>query len=879
MEPPFKRRRLAGSSHPRIDLHARRAQNDFRLKSVFESIFEKYGRDFDGIGDEIDMETGEIVVNNGHIEGMANERDIGHAEYSSEKLGDSDQEDDHSLTEYSDENSAAPGSSKAGDGAVIEVSEASEQSDFDTDSLMGDVPADSHLHQFGMKSKRPVSIPLDDEADELAGSDIEWVSYNEDKLGVQERFNLLKNDFASLDEPAVESAWRAPPLPNTTRLEREREKVALTSVNNIREYSDDERAGVSLWTPEVQKRRRRRQADANSINRRSLPLAGGQKNSADGLLSDSSDSDPTPRKIVKWTQEEEDLLAHLKTTTDLSGPAMEAYFPERLGNAITCHWNFMITRGKASPNSPESTMLGHRIPLSSLSSSTSPLAPDGARPEPHDHDTTLEVKGQETVQQPMSRRSLEAKKFIQSSSRPISCTGDHHINSRCQVCGDFRTLVDEPIIISDDVGAHIGYTVSEQPSSTRNCNCKIVEPVHHVNLNECLADADQSYSVLEPFEDDDGSSMRGKDRAAESLDQGSELVSKNGCGVRVSSPTTSIQAEPDLKGAKPISDGIVSPEIHSQSTRAIETSKPPKRARRSYSETRRGESFHLTAENSAQREGSTAQGLQKTRSTNLVSTTPAQPTDRGKSSASRGLNVEITSNNSIKRQIVQVVIPLAPSSRPHVICPVAATETEDPAFIKQPSANAESAPAALGPDLPHQENYAICTPTRSPSVTAAESQYATSAAIVPDEDRTSLGPEIADSQPLSTIPLVAVPVLELGGDATRPIILDDESPPLTLSPSVVPSSGRQVQKANKTIVLECDSQPLRVTPVIATPAQKGIEEATESDILESGSYPLRKMLTAARSPSKRATIETIANTSCSIWTAIDDYSEDELSYF
>ena len=869
MEPPFKRRRLTGSSHPGIDLHARRAQNDFRLKSVFESIFEKYGRDFDGIGDEIDMETGEIVVNNGHIEGMANERDIGHAEYSSEKLENSDQEDDQFLTEYSDEKSAAPGSSKARDGAIIEESEASEQSDFDTDSLMGDVPADSHLHQFGMKSKRAILIPLDDEVDELASSDIEWVSYNKDKLGVQERFDLLKNDFASLDEPAIESAWRAPPLPNTTRLKREGGKVALTSVNNIREYSDDERAGVSLWTPEVEKRPRRRQADANSISRRSLPLASGQKNSADRLPLDSSDSDPAPRKIVKWTQEEEDLLTHLKTTTDLSGSAMEAYFPTRHGYAAACHWNYMTTRRKASRNSQGPTNLGHRIPHSSLSSSTSPLAPDGARPEPHDYDTTFKAKEQETVQQPMSRGSLEAKKFIQSSSKPISCNGDHHINSRCQVCGDQRILVDESIIIPDDVGGHFGYTVGEPSSSTRKCNCKIVEPVCHVKSNECLADTDQSYSVLEPFEHDDDSSVRGKHRAAEFPDQ----------GVRVSSPTTSTQAEPDLKGAEPISDGTNSPEIHSQSARVIETSKPPNRARRSYSETRRGESLHLTAEDSAQRKGSTAQGLQKTRSTNLVSTTPAQPTDHGKSSASREPNVEITSKNSIKRQFVQVVIPLAPSSQPHVIIPVATPETEDPAFIGQPSANAERAPAALGPDLPHQENLAICTPTRSPSVAAAESQYATSAAIVPDEDRTSLGPEIADSQPLSTVPLVAIPVLELGGDATRPIILDDESPPLTLSPSVVPSSGKQVQKANKTIVLECDSQPLRVTPVIATPAQKGIEEAMESDILESGSYPLRKMLTAARSPSKRAKKETIARASSSIWTATDDHSEDELSYF
>jgi hypothetical protein len=60
-----------------FDLQQKRAQVDFKLKSAYESIFEKYGRDFEGIGDEIDMETGEIVVNNGHLHEMQNERDIG----------------------------------------------------------------------------------------------------------------------------------------------------------------------------------------------------------------------------------------------------------------------------------------------------------------------------------------------------------------------------------------------------------------------------------------------------------------------------------------------------------------------------------------------------------------------------------------------------------------------------------------------------------------------------------------------------------------------------------------------------------------------------------------------------------------------------------
>nr|WCL15687.1 MYB transcription factor 8 [Cladosporium cladosporioides] len=59
------------------DLARDRRANDARLKSRFEHIFAKYGKDFDGVGDEIDLETGRIIVNNGHIARMRHEVDPG----------------------------------------------------------------------------------------------------------------------------------------------------------------------------------------------------------------------------------------------------------------------------------------------------------------------------------------------------------------------------------------------------------------------------------------------------------------------------------------------------------------------------------------------------------------------------------------------------------------------------------------------------------------------------------------------------------------------------------------------------------------------------------------------------------------------------------
>ena len=61
------------------DLDRLRAQNDMLLKSRFESIFAKYSEDFSGIGDEIDLNTGQITINNGHLATMGSEKDTGMA--------------------------------------------------------------------------------------------------------------------------------------------------------------------------------------------------------------------------------------------------------------------------------------------------------------------------------------------------------------------------------------------------------------------------------------------------------------------------------------------------------------------------------------------------------------------------------------------------------------------------------------------------------------------------------------------------------------------------------------------------------------------------------------------------------------------------------
>ncbi|KAK7962307.1 uncharacterized protein PG986_003132 [Apiospora aurea] len=60
---------------PLYELDKSRAKAVFKLKSRFESIFDKYERDFDGQGDEINLHTGEVIINNGHLQSLEDEQD------------------------------------------------------------------------------------------------------------------------------------------------------------------------------------------------------------------------------------------------------------------------------------------------------------------------------------------------------------------------------------------------------------------------------------------------------------------------------------------------------------------------------------------------------------------------------------------------------------------------------------------------------------------------------------------------------------------------------------------------------------------------------------------------------------------------------------
>lgn len=320
MEPPRKKQRHSRSNVPDADLQKRRARNDNRLKSIFESIFDKYGKDFNGIGDEIDLRTGEIVVNNGHLLGMTNERDAGQAESTLGKID----------SEYSSEGEEEEGENPdEGDAALVTESQNGLQKLYSVDYLMQDTDTEPLSTTFG-RSLHGQIIDYGSEEDELADHAIEWVTPREARAIAHQKWQLPDDGLTFTDESSVEEAWRVPPLPKLTAPCSSMQKVVPIS-DHVREPLDLEESGISLQASAERECRHSRLAEPPRLHQPASP----------------SPSSEGPR-ISLWTKEEEDLLRHLKDSTTMTYKEMDSCFPKRTLNSVATKWTQMVNCGKAS---------------------------------------------------------------------------------------------------------------------------------------------------------------------------------------------------------------------------------------------------------------------------------------------------------------------------------------------------------------------------------------------------------------------------------------------------------------------------------------------------------------------------------------------------
>ena len=345
IERPFKRQRYSDSDIPEAGLLFRRQKNDQKLKTRFESIFDKYGKDFDGVGDEIDLQTGNIIVNNGHLFGMANEKDaVGFGDSPAEQdVGKVSEESDDS-DEWSEQDGVLASSllsqfqqkirAMHGSGNKVEKDErkASPGSD-DADSLMGDAEPDTSDSSSFTEDK--LHSYHSSKVEGFMSGDIERSNEHQHardapSAGVYWSWSPRKR--ADLDKEPAESAWSSPFIPKTKPANR----VGFKGKNR----------GLNL----------NGQFNAISASHdllRSAIVAHGQSQqpqddpSSRGSIASEDDFDMPPKsKKPRWTKAEENELRNLMLGTTLGWQEIAKKFPGRPKDAVLLHWSRMLRKDK-----------------------------------------------------------------------------------------------------------------------------------------------------------------------------------------------------------------------------------------------------------------------------------------------------------------------------------------------------------------------------------------------------------------------------------------------------------------------------------------------------------------------------------------------------
>ncbi|KAI4240605.1 MAG: hypothetical protein LQ352_007605 [Teloschistes flavicans] len=319
MEPPCKRRRLLNPNDPDAELDQKRTRNTLKLKSRFESIFEKYGKDFGDAADEIDMKTGAIVVDNGHIWNMLGETDVSHGG-----------QDNGRLPSGSEQQSSLEDSIEESSENIIPDSQDYE-SDDDEDPLTTLTTAFRNTasqlrHNMTHSTSQSESIRRHYQQPNKM-----WFSSPSGQKSTPSTFARPTPRPRLGGAVSIEEAWRAPPLPGD-----DDPQLGLPSPQPS-DFDDDGASrsasppGISLWA---------------------LPgtRCRAQPNAQEALKT-------TPRNNVSrassamWTQEEDDSLRHFKNSTPLKYNEICDHFPGRSDEALQRRWEILCGKRESAPES------------------------------------------------------------------------------------------------------------------------------------------------------------------------------------------------------------------------------------------------------------------------------------------------------------------------------------------------------------------------------------------------------------------------------------------------------------------------------------------------------------------------------------------------
>ena len=248
---------------PDEELQNKRAQLDYKLKSTFESIFTKYERNFDGIGDEIDLYTGEILVNNGHLLRMDDEKDAGISIDSHSRLGSTTPE-----TEGATNSSTGEDHEDIEEEEVDEEEGSSDDETPDDDLLLRGFAQASQFMKQKLSPEPPSFIDAFIEPESSRPSAVSRLSLGGglfptnsqimSQFGPQhgpDIINYMKHQVA-FEDTSIEPAWQAPPIPVAPAIPGRRPRIRPAARLPEIERSPSPENGASIWGPTNKQRDR-----------------------------------------------------------------------------------------------------------------------------------------------------------------------------------------------------------------------------------------------------------------------------------------------------------------------------------------------------------------------------------------------------------------------------------------------------------------------------------------------------------------------------------------------------------------------------------------------------------------------------------------------
>ncbi|GAM82690.1 hypothetical protein ANO11243_006730 [Dothideomycetidae sp. 11243] len=243
------RRFTRDSANETQELRRDRARNNHKLKSKFERIFEKYGKDFQGVGDEIDLTTGRLVVDNGHLSRMQHERDLGSTPSRrfvrafTQELGGEDHQESRALDELRYQSRIH---SQSGHRSPLTTHRTpTRERPSHLHSREGREKTSTHpVPPYSAANKQSALMTMAQPTEISQGVNPDAIQSLGNALASQIA-NFLNQQLISQINPVSHNAWAVPPLPHHV----ESHYTPVADSRSVSLQSPTPTPGMSLWAP------------------------------------------------------------------------------------------------------------------------------------------------------------------------------------------------------------------------------------------------------------------------------------------------------------------------------------------------------------------------------------------------------------------------------------------------------------------------------------------------------------------------------------------------------------------------------------------------------------------------------------------------------